>query len=123
MQRAGLSGSRPLESLRKLPVIRSFFRQEPVMQTRQVTQLYDAIDAATEARRTMRAMDRRWRPEIEASQENRLYGQMSFADKRMRTFRAEMDAIYQAPTLADGGTWHRRGPRRRGRLTWSQTPS
>jgi hypothetical protein len=49
--------------------------------------------------------DRRWRPEIateiESSQENRLYGQMSFADKRMRTFRAEMDAIYQAPTLAD----------------------
>jgi hypothetical protein len=89
----------------QLPVVRSFFRQEPAMQTKQITQLYDAIDSATEARRTMRAMDRRWRPEIateiDSSQENQLYGQMSFADKRMRTFRAEMDAIYQTPTLTD----------------------
>lgn len=90
--------------LDQLPVVRSFYRQEPARQTKWVTELYEAIDAATDARRTMRAMDKRWRPEIAGelaeTVENRTYGQLNFADQRMRMFRKEMIDVADAPDLA-----------------------
>jgi hypothetical protein len=87
----------------QLPVVRRFFRQEPALNTRYVTELYDAIDAATAARRTMRFLDRTYRPEIageiENTPDNLAYNQMSNADKQMAAFRKESDFVTRAPDL------------------------
>ena len=68
-----------------------------------MTQLYDALEAATEARRTMRHMDRTFRPdfatEIERTPENLEFGQLSKAQKRMRTISAEMRRVVDIPDL------------------------
>jgi hypothetical protein len=90
--------------LDQYPVVRRFFQQEPARHTRYVTELYDAIDAATQARRTMRQMDRTWRPdiagELEQTPENQSYGQLTRADKDMRAISAEMRLIVDTPGLA-----------------------
>jgi hypothetical protein len=87
----------------QLPVVRRFFRQEPALNTRYVTELYDAIDAATAARRTMRFLDRTYRPDVAAELENTpdnlAYGQMSNADKQMAAFRKESNMVTRAPDL------------------------
>ncbi len=44
------------------PLVRRFYSQQPARHSRYVGELYDAIRAANEARRTMRHMDRANRP-------------------------------------------------------------
>ena len=87
------------------PLLRRFYSQQPARHSRYVRELYDAIREASEARRTMRHMDRSYRPdfaaEIENTPENLRYGQTQFANKRMRTFRAETARITWAPKLED----------------------
>jgi hypothetical protein len=89
----------------QLPVVRRFFRDEPAQNTKYLSQLYEAIDAATETRRTMRFMDRTWRPEIagelENKVENRLYSQLNTADQQLRVFRKEIEQIYRMPSLPE----------------------
>src|SRR3546814_10824187 len=48
--------NKPDMRLDQYPVLRRFYREEPARQTRYITELYEAIDAATEARRTLRSM-------------------------------------------------------------------
>ena len=68
-----------------------------------MTQLYDALAEATAARRTMRHMDRTFRPdfakEIEDTPENLEYGQLTNAQKGMRGISAEMRFVVNAPDL------------------------
>ena len=85
-------------------MISSFYRQEPAQSTKYVTQLYDAIEAANQARHTMKSMARRWEPEIAqetaAKPENLQCRQMSFADKRMQEFRKAAQFAMDAPDVA-----------------------
>ena len=54
---------------------------------------------------TGRYLDRTWRPDIAAEQEyrpeNLMYGQLTVAQKRMRTINRDMTRVIQAPTLED----------------------
>ncbi len=85
------------------PVLRRFYQRTPSRHSKYVTQLYDALEAATEARRTMRHMDRTFRPdfatEIEQTPENLEFGQLSNAQKRMRSISAEMRLVVDTPDL------------------------
>jgi hypothetical protein len=85
------------------PVIRRFYQRTPPRHTKYVTQLYDALAEATAARRTMRHMDRTFRPdfakEIEDTPENLEYGQLTRAQKGMRGISAEMRFVVNAPDL------------------------
>ena len=85
------------------PVIRRFYQRTPPRHTKYVTQLYDALAAATAARRTMRHMDRTFRPdfakEIEDTPENLEYGQLTNAQKSMRGISAEMRLVVDTPDL------------------------
>jgi len=85
------------------PVIRRFYQRTPSRHSKYVTQLYDALEAATEARRTMRHMDRTFRPdfasELEQTPENLEFGQLSNAQKRMRSISAEMRLVVDTPDL------------------------
>src|SRR5581483_5144444 len=87
------------------PVIRRFLEQEPARNTRWVTQLYDAIDAANEVRRTMREMGRRGDQdaalELAYSPENMIYRQLQAADKRMQGFRRFAALVMEAADLAE----------------------
>jgi len=85
------------------PVIRRFYQRTPPRHTKYVTQLYDALAEATAARRTMRHMDRTFRPdfaqEIEDTPENLEYGQLTSAQKGMRGISAEMRLVVDTPDL------------------------
>jgi len=85
------------------PVIRRFYQRTPPRHTKYVTQLYDAIRQATEARRTMRYMDRTYRPDFAAELENTTanleYQQLNWADQQMRAISAEMRLVADAPDL------------------------
>ena len=85
------------------PVIRRFYQGTPLRHTKYVTQLYDALAEATAARRTMRYMDRTFRPdfakEIENTPQNLEYGQLTRAQKAMRGISAEMRFAVDAPDL------------------------
>ena len=87
------------------PVLRRFYRQEPAQSTKHVTQLYKAIEEATELRRGMRFLDRTYRPhmsdEIERRIDTQLYGQLNAADRRLRAFRKETENVTRAPGLSD----------------------
>ncbi len=85
------------------PVLRRFYRQTPPRHTKYVTQIYDALAEATAARRTMRYMDRTYRPdfaaELEHTRGNAEYGQLDTANKQMRALSAEMRLVVDAPDL------------------------
>ena len=85
------------------PVIRRFYQGTPPRHSKYVTRLYDALEAATEARRTMRHMDRTYRPdfasEIELTPENLEFDHLSTAQKRMRPISAEMRRVVDIPDL------------------------
>tara|TARA_R110002124_G_scaffold45163_1_gene136981 strand:- start:33092 stop:37312 length:4221 start_codon:yes stop_codon:yes gene_type:complete len=87
------------------PVVRRFYSQEPARNTKHVTAMYDAITAATEARRTLRHLDRINRPEladeIEHKAENLAYSQMSNAQKTLRAIRREMAQAQRATKLPE----------------------
>lgn len=101
---AMLFDDKPETRLDQYPVIRRFFSQQPATHTRHVTELYEMIQEATEARRTMRHMAKSWRPqfadEMEKKDENAYYRQLTRADRRMRVFSNEMRAVLDAPDLA-----------------------
>ncbi len=88
-----------------------------------IGELYEAIRKATEARYTMRHMDRASRPELagelEHSPANLSYGQTTFANKRMRSFRAEVAKIRDArslPEIRKIARAYGREPNRRARM-------
>jgi hypothetical protein len=85
------------------PVIRRFFQKTPPRHTKYVTQLYDAIDAATQARRTMKHMDRTYRPEfaqeLAHTAENAAYNQLSGVEQRMRDISREMRLVVDSSDL------------------------
>ncbi|MHB1219147.1 MAG: LPD38 domain-containing protein [Alphaproteobacteria bacterium] len=85
------------------PVIRRFYQETPSRHSRHVTEFYDALKLATEARRTMRQMDKTYRPEIAAElenvPENVEYKQLTKANERMQAIAAEMRQVVNAPSL------------------------
>ena len=85
--------------------VRRFFQQHPSSQSRYVRELYDALREATEARRTMRQMDKSYRPEIageiERTPENLAYGQLTRANKQMRAVSREIAQVAWAKSLPD----------------------
>ena len=96
---------RPDLRIDQLPVVRRFFVEQPARNTRFVTELFDAIGEANETRRTMRLMDRTFREDIagdlEYTPENLLFGQLQYAEERMRVFRRETELVVRAQSLAD----------------------
>jgi hypothetical protein len=89
--------------LDQYPGLRRFYRQHPARNTKYVTQLFDAIDEAVKARRTMRFMDRTYREglatELEQAPANLRYNQLARAQKHMGVLRKEMATVEDAPTL------------------------
>lgn len=87
----------------QLPVVRSFYREEPSASNRHIKELYDAIKESHEVRNTMRAMDRAYRPEIADEMENRpenlMHGQLTFAEKRLQVFNREARQVLAARSI------------------------
>ena len=87
------------------PGIRRFYSREPARRSRAVTQIYEMVQEATQARRTMRHMDRSYRPEIAAelenTRENLLHNQITFARDHLGVIKKEMDQVTWARTLDD----------------------
>jgi hypothetical protein len=87
----------------RLPVIKRFFAQAPAPYTRHVTELYDMIDAATAARKTMMQMARTWRPEIAedvaTSTDNALYPMMSQAANTLGAFGKFSRQVMESPDI------------------------
>ncbi len=87
------------------PVVRRFYQGTPQRHSRHVTELYEVLREATEARRTMRHMDKTYRPgiagEIEHTSANLAYGHLSRANKQMQAISAEMRAVVNMPSLRD----------------------
>ncbi len=104
------------------PVVRRFYRQQPGRHSRYVSKLYDAIREATEARRTLRFMDRVNRPELADELENkfanRVYSQMSRAQRHLRAINQEMRKVVYADNLEKVReiAWERGGMTNRPRL-------
>ena len=94
---------RPDMPVDRYPVIRRFYEKHPARNTKHVTELYDAIEEATRVRRTLRFMDRTFRPQIademEHDPKNAEFGQMSFADTHLRAIRREIEQVMRAPSL------------------------
>lgn len=82
------------------PLIRRFYRQHPGGHSKHVTKLYDLIEETTKARRTLRHMDKTFRPEIADEMENRrenlLYQQMQRAAKQLRAINQDMARVLYA---------------------------
>jgi hypothetical protein len=83
------------------PILRRFYRQTPPRGNKYITEFYDALEAATQARRTMRAMVKSYRPEfaseLAASPENLRYTQMTRANKRMQAISQQMRRVMDMP--------------------------
>jgi hypothetical protein len=86
------------------PVLYSFYRKEPAHHTRYVTEFYEMLRQATEARRTLHEMDKTFRKDfgddLVNTPENRAYRQLTKANTRMQVFNREMKQIQYAPDLA-----------------------
>jgi hypothetical protein len=95
--------NKPDMRLDQMPVIRRFFSYEPARGSRYVTELYDLIQQAQQARATMRHMDKAGQHdiagELENTPDNLAYGQMNYADQHMRAIRADMEAVRRADSL------------------------
>ncbi len=89
----------------QLPVIRSFYRQKPARGTRYMTEFYEMLDAATQARRTIYAMARRHRPDdvqrLLQRRQVRISDQLNAGHKRLRAFRRANDAIMAAKSVEE----------------------
>ncbi len=83
------------------PVLRRFYAKEPARHTKYETQFYDMLREATELRRTMRAMDRKYRPdiadELEKRPQIREYTQLTRANKQLQAINREIRQAYRAP--------------------------
>ena len=88
----------------RYPVARRFFQRSPLRRTKYNQEFYEMLNLATEAQRTMREMDRTFRPqyakEIENTPENLEYRQLAGANKEMRGIVSEIRSVMRAPTLA-----------------------
>ena len=91
--------------LDQYPVIRRFFAQDPARSSRWVTELYEAIDASNEVRRTAKAMAKRGDNEaavrLAYSPENMLYAALDRADKRLSGLRKFSILVENAKDLAE----------------------
>jgi hypothetical protein len=87
-----------------MPLVRRFYEQEPARTTRYVTDYFNALREATEARQTMRKMDQSGRPDIAAEMqktpENLDRDQLVRVDKTMGAIRKDIDAVTNAADLA-----------------------
>ena len=85
------------------PGLRTFYRKEPATSTRHEREFYEMLRAPTEARRTMREMDRTFRPkyadDLERSEENLRYNQMQSVNRAVRGVRNEIKQVQRARTL------------------------
>lgn len=85
------------------PVARRFYSGTPQMHSRHVTELYDAVQEALQARNTMRLMDRTGRTdiasEIETTPENLSYRQLNKARETMSVFKRESDFVHNERSL------------------------
>lgn len=95
--------SKPDMRLDQMPVLRRFFSAEPARNSRYITELYDLIQQAQQARATMRHMDKTGQPdiatELESTPDNLAYGQMNYADQHMRAIRGDMEAVRRADSI------------------------
>ncbi len=87
------------------PGIRRLYRQQPNRSNRYVREFYDVARESIEVRRTMRSLDRAGRPELAAELEdkfaNRIYGQMSRAQRHMRAINSEMRRVLETPDVGE----------------------
>lgn len=83
------------------PVLRRFYADEPAKHTKYETMFYDMLRDATELRRTMRAMDKKYRPdiadEIEQKPEVVEYNQLVRANKELQAINREIRLVYISP--------------------------
>ncbi len=94
------------------PVIRRFYQASPTRGTHYLTELYDALQAATEVRRTSRLMARQDEREIAMdlarTPENYAYGPLTHASQFLRRLHAltglvvGADSLSKAQVLAQG---------------------
>ncbi len=102
---AFLTDSRPGLRVDQYPVIRRFYEGAPARTTHWLTDLYDAITAATEARRTLTLMmksgDTGVANEIAPTPENMRYQQLSHANQQLRVFHTEIERAEAATTLPE----------------------
>ena len=94
----------PALRLDQYPGLRPFFRQEPSRGTKFQTMFYDMLREASEIRKTMRALDRQFRPIIRDERaftlENLEFGDLSGANKEIRTVISQMARVRDIPDLA-----------------------
>ena len=93
-----VADDKPDMRIDQYPVLKRFYAQEPAKHTRYETRFYDMLKRATELRRTLREMDRRWRPdiadELETRPEATEYTQLTRANKELQGINREIRAAY-----------------------------
>lgn len=94
----------PAKRIDDYPVIRAFYAAEPARTNKYVSEFYDLLKEATQARRTMRAMVKQGRKDVAADLEksvaNARYRQLSKANERLTALRAEMRAVMESPATS-----------------------
>lgn len=90
----------PAKRIDEYPVIKAFYAAEPARGSKYTTQFYDLLREATQARRTMRAMVKQGRKDVasdlEKSEANARYKQLTKANERLTALRAEMRAVLES---------------------------
>jgi len=93
----------PTLPVHEYPVIRRFYQPTPPHHTKYVTEFYELLKETTEARRTMRHMDRTYRPELAEelarSEANLTYDQLSRANQQMQSISREIRTVMTIPDL------------------------
>lgn len=102
---AAMFDNKPDARLDQMPVIRRFYSQEPARHTKHMTDFYDALREATEARRTLRFMDRIHRKELgdelENTRANLEYNQLTGANRSMQYVRKDLGRVQLSKSLED----------------------
>jgi len=100
---AAFFDDRPALRVDQYPVFRRFYEADPNRHTKYETEFYDMLQAATEARRGMRNMDRLNRPdiagELAATPENAAATQLERQQKQASAIAAEMRQVRHDPSL------------------------
>ena len=93
----------PALRLDDIPGVGVFFKSKPRRGTKFQIQFYEMLREATSVRKTMRAMDRKFRPTIRDEErftiENLEFGDLSGANKEIRTVIANMGKVRDLPDL------------------------
>ena len=91
--------------LDQLPVMRRFYREQPARRTRHVSEFYDMLEAATEARKTIHAMRRRRQPaefqRLVESRDMAADDMLLKANESMGSLRGMRDRILGATDVAE----------------------